>query len=238
MYHTVQSGMASAERVFELLDGPEEAPDGGPELAPPDGRGRVEFRRVSFSYRPGTPVINDLSLVAEPGSTVAIVGPAGAGKTTLVNLLMRFYEIDSGAILIDGVDIASVSRRSLRSRIGMVLRDAWLFDGTIAENVAYGPPGAGPDEVVAAARTAHLDQFVRTLPEGYSTQLSTQLHNNGGDISAASGSSSPSRGRCFPARSCWSSTRRPVRSTAAPSCSFGGPSPTPNCWPGGVPTSA
>ena len=183
MYNTLQSGMASAERVFDLLDEPEQTPDGGLALPPPDGpgpRGRVEFRRISFAYRPGTPVIDDLSLVAEPGSTVAIVGPTGAGKTTLVNLLMRFYEVDSGAILIDGVDIASVSRRSLRSRIGMVLQDAWLLDGTIAENIAYGRPGASEDEVVAAAETAHLDQFVRTLPDGYSTQLS----NNGANISA------------------------------------------------------
>jgi ATP-binding cassette subfamily B protein len=125
-------------------------------------------------------VINDLSLVAKPGSTVAIVGPTGAGKTTLVNLLMRFYEVDSGRILVDGVDIASVSRHWLRSRIGMVLQDTWLFDGTIAENICYGRPGASEDEVLEAAKAAHVDRFVRALPEGYQTQIS----NNGGNVSA------------------------------------------------------
>ncbi len=143
MYNTLQSGVASAERVFELLDAEEESPE--PDVALPslDGgpRGRVEFQHVNFSYRAGTPVIEDLSLVAEPGSTVAIVGPTGAGKTTLVNLLMRFYEVDSGRILVDGVDISSVSRQSLRSRIGMVLQDTWLLGGTIYDNIAYGRPG-------------------------------------------------------------------------------------------------
>ncbi|MGO9153538.1 ABC transporter ATP-binding protein [Mycobacterium sp.] len=183
MYNTLQSGMASAKRVFELLDEPEVSPDRElilPRLNGQGPPGRVELRHVSFAYHPGTPVINDLSLIAEPGSTVAIVGPTGAGKTTLVNLLMRFYEVDSGAILIDGVDIASVSRHSLRSRIGMVLQDTWLFDGTIAENISYGRPGASEDEVVEAATAAHLDRFVRTLPEGYQTQVS----NNGGNVSA------------------------------------------------------
>lgn len=138
MYNALQSGVASAERVFDVLDEPEESPEPEPEL--PNLTGRVEFEHVNFAYLPGTPVIRDLSLVAEPGSTVAIVGPTGAGKTTLVNLLMRFYEIGSGRILIDGVDIASVSRQSLRSRIGMVLQDTWLYDRTIAENIAYGRP--------------------------------------------------------------------------------------------------
>jgi ATP-binding cassette subfamily B protein len=202
IYNTLQSGMASAERVFDLLDEPEESPDselilprvnghgppgddarqalagGGAGRSNPSGR--VEFQHVSFAYRPGTPVIKDLSLVAKPGSTVAIVGPTGAGKTTLVNLLMRFYEVDSGRILVDGVDIASVSRHSLRSRIGMVLQDTWLFDGTIAENISYGRPGASEDEVVEAAKAAHVDGFVRVLPEGYQTQVS----NNGGNVSA------------------------------------------------------
>jgi ATP-binding cassette, subfamily B, fatty acid transporter len=183
MYNTLQSGIASAERVFELLDEPEESPDSDlmlPRLNGQGPSGRVEFQHVSFAYQPGTPVIKDLSLVAEPGSTVAIVGPTGAGKTTLVNLLTRFYEVDSGRILVDGVDIASVSRHSLRSRIGMVLQDTWLFDGTIAENISYGRPGASEDEVIEAAKAAHVDRFVRALPEGYQTQVS----NNGGNVSA------------------------------------------------------
>jgi ATP-binding cassette subfamily B protein len=178
MYNTMQSGVASAERVFELLDTAEETPDPPRRL---DIRsGRVEFDHVSFSYRPGTPVIEDLSLTAEPGSTVAIVGPTGAGKTTLVNLLMRFYDVDSGRIRIDGVDISTVSRESLRSSIGMVLQDTWLFGGTIYDNIAYGRPDAGEEDVITAARAAHVDRFVHTLPDGYATRVS----DDGGSISA------------------------------------------------------
>ena len=182
MYNTLQSGVASAERVFDLLDAEEESPDPDVTLPSPDGgpRGRVEFQHVSFSYRPGTQVIEDLSLVAEPGSTVAIVGPTGAGKTTLVNLLMRFYDVDSGRILVDGVDISSVSRQSLRSRIGMVLQDTWLLGGTIYDNIAYGRPDASEDEVIAAAKAAYVDRFVHTLPDGYQTMVS----DDGGNISA------------------------------------------------------
>jgi ATP-binding cassette subfamily B protein len=181
MYNTLQSGLASAERVFDLLDAEEESPERPAVLEVADRKpGRVEFRNVNFNYRPGTPVIDDLSLVAEPGSTVAIVGPTGAGKTTLVNLLMRFYDVDSGAILVDGVDISTVSRESLRSRIGMVLQDTWLFGGTIYDNIAYGRPDADEAEVIEAAKAAYVDRFVHMLPEGYQTRVS----DDGGNISA------------------------------------------------------
>jgi ABC-type multidrug transport system fused ATPase/permease subunit len=183
MYNTLQSGIASAERVFDLLDAEEEPPDPPATLPGPaaQGRsGRVEFQHISFGYLPGTPVIEDLSLVADPGSTVAIVGPTGAGKTTLVNLLMRFYDVDAGRILLDGVDITTVSRQSLRSRIGMVLQDTWLFGGTIYDNIAYGRPDASEDEVHDAARAAYVDRFVHSLPDGYQTRV-----NDGGvNISA------------------------------------------------------
>jgi ATP-binding cassette, subfamily B, fatty acid transporter len=179
MYNTLQSGVASAERVFDLLDAPEQEPDSTLTLSVngQGPRGRVEFEHVWFGYHPDTTVIEDLSLVAEPGSTVAIVGPTGAGKTTLVNLLMRFYEVDSGRILIDGVDISTVSRHSLRSRIGMVLQDTWLFGGTIAENIGYGRPSASEDEIVEAAKAAYVDRFVQTLPDGYHTWVSDDGEN-------------------------------------------------------------
>ncbi|MEU8136219.1 ABC transporter ATP-binding protein [Streptodolium elevatio] len=181
MLGMVQSGIASAERVFELLDAPDQAPDPAEPARAPAGLGRVAFEDVSFRYVLDTPLIEGLSLVAEPGHTVAIVGPTGAGKTTLVNLLMRFYEVTGGRITLDEVDIAAMSRADLRSRIGMVLQDTWLFGGTIAQNIAYGAAHATRDQVVEAAKAAHADRFIRTLPDGYDTVIDDE---GGSGISA------------------------------------------------------
>jgi ATP-binding cassette subfamily B protein len=171
MFNVMQSGIASAERIFEFLDAPEERSDAGlPELTAPP-RGRVAFEHVSFSYDPNKPLIQDLSLIAEPGQTVAIVGPTGAGKTTLVNLIMRFYELDGGCITLDGRDISTMLRRDLRRDIGMVLQDTWLFGGTIRENIAFGNLEASEEQILAAAKAAYVDRFVHSLPDGYDTLL-------------------------------------------------------------------
>jgi len=178
MMNLLQSGVASAERVFELLDAPEQDPDPAqPAPLPERVRGRVVFEDVSFRYVEDTPLIEDLSLVAEPGQTVAIVGPTGAGKTTLVNLLMRFYEIDGGRITLDGVDTRTTTRDALRSQVGMVLQDTWLFGGSIRENIAYGAPDVPEERLVEAAVATHVDQFVRALPEGYDTVIDDEAAN-------------------------------------------------------------
>ena len=172
MANLVQSGVASAERVFELLDAEEQEADPAVSARPAELRGHVALEHVSFRYEPEKPLIEDLSLTVEPGHTVAIVGPTGAGKTTLVNLLMRFYDVTGGRITLDGVDVAAMSRDELRAGIGMVLQDTWLFGGTIAENIAYGAAReVTREEIEEAARAAHADRFIRTLPDGYDTVI-------------------------------------------------------------------
>jgi len=175
--NVIQSTVACAERVFEILDQEEEVPDPQDAKTIKAPRGQVTFSHVYFRYQEDTPLIEDLNLEVKPGQTIAIVGPTGAGKTTLVNLLMRFYELDSGRISIDGVDIRELKRHELRQMFGMVLQDAWLFTGTIRDNIAYGKPDATMEEIVRAARAAHADHFIRTLPEGYDTVLNEEVTN-------------------------------------------------------------
>jgi len=173
----LQSGLASAERVFEFLDAQEEVPDRVVNSLPAEPHGHVALEHVAFRYDPEKPLITDFSLEATPGSTIAIVGPTGAGKTTIVNLLMRFYEIDGGRICVDGVDAREVSRDGVRRVFGMVLQDTWLFTGTIRDNIGYGRLGSTADEIVAAAQAAHADHFIRTLPDGYDTVLNDDASN-------------------------------------------------------------
>jgi ATP-binding cassette subfamily B protein len=173
----LQSTVASAERVFELLDEKEELPDADPARALSSPRGEVAFQNVSFSYREDAKLIEDMNLDVKPGQTIAIVGPTGAGKTTLVNLLMRFYEIGKGRITVDGVDIRDVKRGVLRCTFGMVLQDTWLFNGTIRDNIAYGMDGVSDEQVRQAAVAAHADHFIRTLPDGYATVLNEEASN-------------------------------------------------------------
>lgn len=180
MANLLQSGVASAERVFELLDADEQTPDADPAETPDETHGRLVFEDVSFSYSADKPLIEGLNLVAEPGQTVAIVGPTGAGKTTLVNLMMRFYELDRGRITLDGVDIARMTRDDLRGRMGMVLQDTWLFGGSIRDNIAYGRPDATEEQILEAAKATYVDRFVHSLPDGYDTVLDDE----GGNVSA------------------------------------------------------
>jgi ATP-binding cassette subfamily B protein len=176
MANLLQSGVASAERVFEVLDAPEQSADVQPAVmskavTPTGVRGRVAFEDVSFSYDPARPLIEHLDLVAEPGQTIAIVGPTGAGKTTLANLLLRFYDVDGGRITLDGVDIRDMRREDLRAEFGMVLQDTWLFGGSILANIAYGAADASASQISEAAQAAYADHFVRTLPQGYDTVI-------------------------------------------------------------------
>jgi ATP-binding cassette subfamily B protein len=172
-----QSTAAAAERVFEFLDEEEQSPESSVPKATRSVQGAVQFEHVTFGYQAENPIIRDVSVSIEPGQRVAIVGPTGAGKTTIVNLLMRFYEIDSGAIKIDGVDIRDMARSDVRAMFAMVLQDAWLFNGTIEENIAYGRSSATLEQVTAAAKSAHADRFIRALPDGYQMTINEEADN-------------------------------------------------------------
>ncbi|WP_438447195.1 ABC transporter ATP-binding protein [Gorillibacterium sp. sgz5001074] len=175
--NVLQSTIASAERVFEVLDEPEETADRPDAVVLKSPEGSVRFESVGFGYKADAPLMEDLNIDVKPGQTIAIVGPTGAGKTTLVNLLMRFYEVSSGRITVDGADIRDLKRGELRSLFGMVLQDTWLFNGTIRDNIAYGRKGATEEEIIRAARAAHADRFIRTLPDGYDTVLNEEASN-------------------------------------------------------------
>ena len=177
MINSLQSALASAKRTFELLDEEEERPDPADPAVLERAKGRIAFEHVSFGYDPGRLLMKDISFHAEPGQKIAVVGSTGAGKTTLVNLLMRFYEVNGGRITVDGLDAAAMTRRGLRQNFGMVLQDTWLFGGTVAENIAYSKPDATRKEIVAAARAAKVDHFIRTMPKGYDTVLSNESAN-------------------------------------------------------------
>ena len=177
MINSLQAALASAERTFELLDEAEERPDPVHPATVERAEGRIAFEHVSFGYEPGRPLMRDISFTAQPGKKIAVVGSTGAGKTTLINLLMRFYEVDGGKITLDGVSTAEMTRAGLRKNFGMVLQDTWLFGGTVAENIAYGRPDATREEIVAAARAAKVDYFIRTMPQGYDTVLDNEASN-------------------------------------------------------------
>ncbi len=177
MINSLQAAFASAKRIFELLDEEEEIPDPLSPVSLQNARGKIEFKNISFGYEPSHMLMKNISFTAMPGQKIAVVGSTGAGKTTLVNLLMRFYEINSGEILIDGVNVAEMSRSGLRKNFGMVLQDTWLFGDTIGENIAYGKPEASKEEIVAAAKAAKVDYFIRTMPQGYDTILDNEASN-------------------------------------------------------------
>lgn len=177
MINTLQSALASAERTFQLLDSEEEIPDTASPITLERAKGNIAFEHVSFGYTPSKLLMKDISFTVKPGQKIAVVGSTGAGKTTLINLLMRFYEVNGGKILIDGISSIDLTRKGLRQNFGMVLQDTWLFSGTVAENIAYGKPNATREEIISAAKAAKVDYFIRTMPQGYDTMLDNEGSN-------------------------------------------------------------